>query len=272
MTTSSTSTSTVTTTETTTTDGLLISTSGDLNASVGGSATYSFGDGYTTETLKGDSVHTVDAGKYTLNTSGDIDMTAEGDIELSAYNMNIEVAGGNTITINGGSVEIVKSPAKTNRMSTSQDIMWGDTTLIKFSASFSMSMSISLSLSGAAKNSISIGTDVSVQLGASIKAVAGYNTAFVLGMDYKKVNGKIVQNGGNSLKILSLFEYKKTKYDFKLVDYEFKSDTKSLDDIKTFYKNGIDKAKFANMITLRRMVEADNLDAYPVIAGYVAIT
>ncbi len=38
MTTSSTS--TVTTTETTTTDGLLIATSGDLNASVAGSATY----------------------------------------------------------------------------------------------------------------------------------------------------------------------------------------------------------------------------------------
>ncbi len=48
-----------------------------------------FGDGYTTETLKGNSTHKVDAGKYTLNTSGDIDMTTPADINLSAYDMSV---------------------------------------------------------------------------------------------------------------------------------------------------------------------------------------
>lgn len=268
MTTSSTS--TVTTTETTTTDGLLISTSGDLNANVGGSAVYSFGDGYTTETLKGNSTHTVDAGKYTLSTSDDIDMTADGNIELSAYDMNIELSGSKTITVNGEKVEIVKSPAKTNRMSTSQEIMWGDTTLIKFSASFSMSMSISLSLSGAATNSISLGLNVSVQLGAAVKAVSPYNLTLVSGMDYKYVRGDTIQYATTYQKTLTGFDYKKAKYDFKIADFEYK--TKSLDISKSAMEikdTTTDEVK--GQITAKKaQIQADNLTSHSILSDLLS--
>ncbi|MQT11937.1 hypothetical protein [Segnochrobactrum spirostomi] len=216
-----------------------MSTNKELNVNVVGSATHAYGEGYSTETLNGNSTHKVDQGKFTLDVSDNIEVATPRNILLTAYDMatvlsgnsDTKVQGDSTTTVEGSSNSYYKQSTSTNQFSTSMTITHGDTTIVKFSASFSISMSISLSLSAAASTSLSLGFNVSVQLGASVKIVAPSNVTLVMGQDYKWVAGSSVQYGLSANKFISGTDSKVSLNDIKTAGIEYKNIYASFSDV-----------------------------------------
>ncbi|WP_208948517.1 type VI secretion system Vgr family protein [Segnochrobactrum spirostomi] len=180
------------------TTGVLLYTHKDLNVNVAGTATYNYGEGYATETLSGSSTHKVDDGEYTLYASDDIDMTTDSDINLSAYDMTVKLTGSSDITVDGTSTTTVSgetreyylSDVKTTNLSKSQNLMWGDTTLLTMAATFSMKLSIELAIVAGLQTKICLGGELKFASPQDFKAVLGYNITLVAGYTISLIQGK----------------------------------------------------------------------------------
>ncbi|MQT11199.1 type VI secretion system Vgr family protein [Segnochrobactrum spirostomi] len=220
-------------------DGALLYTNEALAVNVAGTATHTYGTGYSTTTTSGSSTHSVKNGDYSLDVGGKIDETARGDINLTCYgniaiktnkdgadgsggDLTENIDGHYTLTVAGDLKKISSASHSSTTYGDYDTLTYGNYHSTTLGINFSTRLTLDFAVNIGIQSKLCIGGEVKASFIQDTKFVAGLNTTIVCGFDVKLVAGNNNQWMSNSFKSVVDADIKFANYDIKRVNVDYK--------------------------------------------------
>lgn len=221
-------------------DGVLLYTNKALAVNVAGTATHTYGTGYSTTTTSGSSTHIVKNGGYSLDVHGDIELTSYGNIAVSAKkseddnnlngNLTQTIDGKYTLTVSGDLKKVSSAnhdiynygDYTTHTYGDYETHTQGNYTITNQGIYRTIKLSLDLSLNIGLNAKMCVGGELKIAIIQDSKFFLGANITVGLGTDMKFVVGSNVQSMSRAFKYVKQSDIKQCMADIKYADIEYK--------------------------------------------------